>query len=289
MAKDKNNVSGNSDTDNRTIRASIRERISSRASEHGGNASRSGGRDSNSGPDTSAPGSSGIPPASASPLGISGNTDGIIITDKSTDRGIDARDTGRRGSNSSTGSDGRTGTSNEFVTPAISLKPSTLNVTEVITNSDTDGLIIKDGRRKPGRPAGSKNSGTLKRAANIDLITPLKIACDFVFSIPTTFLGWGKHWQLSDEESDELASNIKDVLDAFPSETTVDFLKYLDRYMPLIVLGMTLYKMVSNRYRMTQQFLRQAVPTRTQVQAAPEETNVENKQGQGIITKGLVM
>lgn len=144
-------------------------------------------------------------------------------------------------------------------------EPSILKVHEVLT-------IGRDGELKPkarrGRPRGKVQTISSKKSASLDdIILPLRIACDFVFGLPVT-LGWGKHWELNDDEANDLATSIKDVLEAFPSDTTQAFIVALEKYIPLLTLGMTLYQITKPRIAIT----RAMIAEQKRIDAQNEQT-----------------
>lgn len=181
--------------------------------------------------------------------GNDGDTGGIRVIDRT-----------RNGAGSGIGSDGnkRPGTAGNdarateatLVSGDISrkLEPSLIKVTDVIADSQDGITIITPGARR-GRKPGTKNKSK-KTVDYSDVIFPLRVALDFVFGIPVQ-IGWGKHWELSDEENSDLSESIKDVLEAFPSDTTKQFIVAIEKYIPLLTLGITLHRIFKPRFAQT--------------------------------------
>lgn len=249
---DENERSGsNSDSPERRLRASVADRIRARTNrgDSGGGSGGNQGRNSGgeSGKQVVFTDGGAIESSGGAGSGISGSQRETVTEFNST-RKRDEPSNGGGG----TGSDSRGNSSSsngvspreeeQLATDSILREleletPSLIKVTEIKTT----------GTGKRGRPKGSVNFGsTTRKSKNLDIILPLKIACAFVFNIPV-YLGWGSHWELDESETEELSTSLKDVLDAFPSQTTIDFLKYLDKVVPILVLGMNLYQLTKIR------------------------------------------
>lgn len=256
MVEENENVNGDNNPGNGyQLRTSVADRIRRRSSGNGSGSNNGSGND-DSGISGNIPGSNigeltttnvssglrieGTSVSLSDVVNRSDDTSGATGSERDSDSNNDRRTTDRK---------------TRTVPPRISIEeldtPSLLRVSEIIPDEDFNGLVIKgDARRKPGRPAGSTTKKKTSAGNNDDLVLPLKILCGFVFSIPVYF-GYGHHWGLSEEENNELSTNVGNVLAAFPSKTAIDFLKSMDKYMPLLILGMSLYTMISIRWEKT--------------------------------------
>lgn len=246
---------------NRRIKPGIRERIRERASSGGGGVSRgssgnssgSGGNDSgndagiiDADANTGTAERGSIADPSGSENRTSGIADGLRIVTRNSDRGNHSG-TGNNGrDNRTSGNDNRdSGETAEL----FSENPSLIRVHEIIDAESPKG--------KRGRKPGTKNAGN-KKTIRIsttspdysELVIPLKIAFDFVFHLPVV-IGWGKHWDLSDEENDEISTCVKDVLEAFPSENTKQFILAFEKYVSLLTLGITIFGIMKPRMLLT--------------------------------------
>jgi hypothetical protein len=94
------------------------------------------------------------------------------------------------------------------------------------------------------------------------------------------YLGWGKHWELNDEETNDVSTSLKDVLDTFPSKNAQEFLKALEKWMPVLTLGMTLFAIAKPRFEKTRELL--LAKKRQEIQNANESREETS-------LKGLVM
>lgn len=277
------------DGNNRSLKPAVAERIRSRASGGDGSRGDNGISDGNRGSDNSAAGSSATdsgeserrdsPTIDSTGRTPNADTGGIRIVGSSSN-GRTNGTIGDDGNSSGGDSDRRTVGGNEIIPLASADSSRRVNLTEIMTDSPEGIRIIKPGGTR-GRKPGTKNATTKKKTVDYsDIIFPLRIALDFVFGIPVK-LGWGKHWELSDTENEDLSTCIKDVLEQFPSDTTTDFIKALEKFIPLLTLGITLYDLVSSRLKETkrlataqqQQLFENAEVKRTEESRTPISIN----------------
>lgn len=253
-------------------RERIRERI--RSNRDSGGSSRDGGgssRDSGGSDSTTADAST---PAS-SDVQLRADT-GAIDGESNEDSGGLRLVSGRR-NNRRAGSDngdrsipGDSGRSDAAEGQLFTESPSLIRVADVLTLDDDGGMRVRQRRTRKPRVSSTKKS-------NLDeIVFPLKIACDFIFGLPVA-LGWGAHWALAPEENENLATDIKTVLEAFPSSSTAEFIKAIEKYIPILVLGMTLYQIIRPRVETTRRLLAEKaeLEQRAEIERAEEARTSE--------------
>lgn len=195
-----------------------------------------------------------------------GSTSGRSIFaghDNGSGDGTDAGSDGNRSADAYAGASARDRKQYELASTASVLEtPSLVRVSEVELPEGFHLVGARKKRTTTGNKKGGKRTPTITASKSTsvdysDIVLPLKVALDFVFQIPVK-LGWGRHWELTDDECNDLSESIKDVLEQFPSDTTTQFIVAMEKYIPLLTLGITLYQIVEIRWQQTVQQQRNA-------------------------------
>lgn len=239
-------------SDSRRLRANIRARIRDRAS-RGGSSSRSSGSDggSSSGRDSGSDTGSDTGTAAvagtvtdgndvAASLGQPSGNVGTVSDDGNLDSG---RSESRLDASRSNGSRrDRTSVSRDDTS-----RPQTVSKPLAVLSRSVDISSIIDGDTTNAKP---RRKYTARKSSNSDIIIPLQILVDFLFSLPV-YAGWGQHWELDAEDGKDLSICVRDVLDAFPSKSSKAFIKALEKYIPVMALGITGWQIIKPRIQET--------------------------------------
>ncbi len=104
-----------------------------------------------------------------------------------------------------------------------------------------------------------KTKGTTRtRKSKSEPINAIKKGLDTCFSIPI-YLHWGRHWELSQEDAQELAEKIYDSYKALPpSQLTKWIVELLEKSSPFVALAITAGSMIYPRYLISQEMFRDA-------------------------------
>jgi hypothetical protein len=126
-------------------------------------------------------------------------------------------------------------------------------------------------KRKPGRPAGSgakkptaaTQTRTPGAVAKVDKTKHLKMGLQFAYGLPAT-VGLGDHWALDDDDAQDLAGELRTVLDAFPNATQERIWLLLEKYAPVISLILVWWAITMPKLIQTRQHLAEKAEERRQ-------------------------